>query len=87
MYIHYMTVGKDIEVVCTPLNTNGCTTVRFEKPSEKWCFKVFECELPSYKIITNEGCTKKEVEEFLRLTRNNATLLMHFASVGGFENA
>jgi hypothetical protein len=81
-----MTLGNDIEVSHTPLENNS-TTVHIEIPDEKYCFKIFECILPSYQIVNRYGLTDEEIKYYLQYCRNNAHLLLQYAKLGGVENA
>ena len=84
--IHCSPMGRDLEVVHTPLE-NGRTITRFELPDAKLCFKVFECAIPGYEIIENYGFNESEVEYLLSFCKQNAHLLLTYAKCGGIENA
>lgn len=87
MYIPYITIGEDMEVATSPLNSNGETIVNIEKPSAKYGFKTFECIIPGYEIKKSYGFTEKEIERLIQFCKDNADLLILNAKHGGLANA
>ena len=65
-----------IEVVYDFDKKSKKSVVRFEKPDAKLCFKVFECELPSYRVLNNVGFSEAEVKHLLEFCMCNASLLL-----------
>lgn len=86
MYYPYCTIQESIEVVHTPLK-NGYTTVHFEKPDKIYGFKTLDCVIPSYRVNNIVGFSDTEVSELVTFCRNNASLLLKYASEGGIANA
>ncbi len=86
MFIPYCTIGEDIEVAHTPIE-NEHTKVRIEIPDEKYCFKVFECIIPGYEIVTDYGLNEIEKSELLKFCEKNAHLILYYAANGGICNA
>lgn len=88
MYKPYAKLMDDTEVVfSTPLTDDGFTKVRFEKPDEKYFFKVLELLIPSYKIEECIGFSESEQERLLKYAERNAALLLTLSEQGGWENA
>lgn len=46
--------------------------VRCEQPDKKWGFKVFECEVPSIRIIKSVGYSNLETMTLIAFCRDNA---------------
>lgn len=86
MFYPYATIGDDLEV-CHSKLVNNSVVVHFEQPDEKFCFKVLECVLPSYKITKRVGFTNAEVKNLMTFCRNNSSLILTFAKSGGAMNA
>lgn len=87
MFYHYCTIGEDIEVTHTPLNSKGQTLVHIEVPDAKYCFKTMDCLIPTYRVTNIVGMTDEEVAFYLDFCKHNAHLLLKFAKEGGVENA
>lgn len=80
--------GDPIEVVQTPLDSNGVTVVHFEKPDVIYGFKTLDCTVPYYRVSGIVGFSEEEVADLVDFCMNNAGTLLTGASIkGGFENA
>lgn len=86
MYYPYCVIKDSIEVVHTPLR-DGKTLVHFEEPDEVVGFKTLDCMIPSYSITNIIGFTQEEVNFLVQFCKNNAHLLLEYASKGGIANA
>ena len=90
MLYAYATLSDETEVAHSENklgNGQFLVTVRFERPDEKYTFKVLEVELPTYKILKVHGYTKDEVKGLLGYTRNNCSLILEYSQKGGIANA
>lgn len=65
-----------IEVAYDFDKETGKALVRFEKPDEKYVFKVLECELPGYVVKLCIGFTETEQQQLLEFCMHNAGLLL-----------
>lgn len=88
MYYPYMTIGNDFEVTHTGVFPDGTVQVHFEKPHRKLGFKVLNIELPTFRILSNEGFVdKRELDWIIQYCLDNQSLIMEYAKIGGVANA
>lgn len=87
MFMPYCTLGDDIEVVHTPLNSKGQTLVHIEIPDAKYCFRTMDCLVPTYVVSNVVGMSDEEIAFYLDFIKHNAHLLLKFAREGGVMNA
>lgn len=85
MFYPYCTINNSIEVVHTPLNNNK-TLVHFEEPDAIVGFKTLDCIIPGYQISNITGFSQEEINFLVQFCRNNAHLLLEYASKGGIAN-
>lgn len=86
MFYPYCTIKDSIEVVHTPLIENK-TMVHFEEPDAIVGFKILDCIIPGYQISNITGFSQEEINFLVQFCRNNAHLLLEYASKGGIANA
>ena len=86
MKYSYVRFPDDTEVTYSDIDKNGNVLVRIETPIEGG-FKSLGCELPSYKITEADGYSQEDIDRLIGFLRNNAHLIIDYATVGGFENA
>ena len=70
-------------------NENGEEYVRitFERPTN-YGFDTYVIELPSYKVILEDGnYSKKEKETFMQIVKNGSAFFFKYARLGGLEIA
>ena len=70
-------------------NENGEEYVRitFERPMD-YGFDTYVIELPSYKIILEDGNYSKEAKEnFMNIVKNGSAFFFKYARLGGLEIA
>lgn len=61
--------------------------VTFERPTQ-YGFDTYVIELPSYKIVLDDGnYSNKEKEEFLKIVKNGSAFFFKYARIGGLEIA
>ena len=61
--------------------------VTFERPKE-YGFDTYIVELPSYKVILDEGnYSKEEKENFMKIVTNGSAFFFKYARLGGLEIA
>ena len=61
--------------------------ITFERPTEDG-FDTYVIELPSYKIIIDEGnYSEEEKEMFLKITKNGSSFFFKYARLGGLKIA
>ncbi len=61
--------------------------VSFERPTE-YGFDTYVIELPSYKIVMEDGnYSKEEKENFMNIAKNGASFFFKYARLGGLEIA
>ena len=61
--------------------------ITFERPTEKG-FDTYVIELPSYKIVLEDGnYSEEEKKNFLEIAKNGAAFFFKYARVGGLEIA
>ena len=61
--------------------------ITFERPTEKG-FDTYVIELPSYKIVLEDGnYSEEEKKNFLEIVKNGASFFFKYARVGGLEIA
>lgn len=87
MFLPYCTINDSIEVVHTPLTSDGKTLVHFEEPDEVVGFKTLDCLIPSYSISNIVGFSQDEINFLVDFCKHNAHLLIEYASKGGIANA
>ena len=62
-------------------------SVTFERPTENG-FDTYVIELPSYKIVLEEGnYSKEEKQTFLDIVKNGSSFFFKYARLGGLEIA
>lgn len=70
-------------------NENGEEYVRitFERPTN-YGFDTYVIELPSYKVILEDGnYSKEEKETFMQIVKNGSAFFFKYARLGGLEIA
>ena len=70
-------------------NENGEEYVRvtFERPKE-YGFDTYVIELPSYKVILEDGnYSEEEKEIFMKIVKNGSAFFFKYARLGGLEIA
>ena len=70
-------------------NENGEEYVRitFERPMD-YGFDTYVIELPSYRIILDDGnYSEKEKETFIKIVKNGSAFFFKYARLGGLEIA
>ncbi len=70
-------------------NENGEEYVRitFERPMD-YGFDTYVIELPSYRIILDDGnYSEKEKETFMKIVKNGSAFFFKYARLGGLEIA
>ena len=70
-------------------NENGEESVRitFERPTN-YGFDTYVIELPSYKVILEDGnYSKEEKETFMQIVKNGSAFFFKYARLGGLEIA
>lgn len=70
-------------------NENGEEYVRitFERPTN-YGFDTYIIELPSYKVILEDGnYSKEEKETFMKIVKNGSAFFFKYARLGGLEIA
>ena len=83
MYVHYMTVGKDLEITRSVMK-NGRLNVYIEQPADtENGFKHLICELPTYRVIEENNVSKEDMEFWLELVKTNAHLIIREATLEG----
>lgn len=55
MFYPYITWGDGLQIAYSEVKRDGTVLVRFELPDERIGFKFLECELPTYRVVTNKG--------------------------------
>lgn len=83
MFYPYITWGNGLQVAYSEVKRDGTVLVRFELPDEKFVFKFLECELPSYRVVTNNGFSSNEEAQLIDFCRHHAHLMMTGARNGG----
>ena len=83
----FLTLDDNTEIVHSEVLPGDIVKVYVEKPDAKDCFHSFYCYLPEYEIKEVQGFSDEEVEEYVKVIRSTAHLIMEFARGGGFENA
>lgn len=83
MFYPYITLGDGLQVAYSEVKRDETVLVRFELPDEKFVFKSFECELPSYRVVTNNGFSLNEKAQLIDFCRHHAHLMMTGARNGG----
>ena len=87
MMYPFMTLNDDTEIVHSDMLPDGKVKVYIEKPDEKVCFKHAACYLPDYKWDDIYEFTQDEINEYQKIIKSTAHLIMQFSQQGGFENA
>lgn len=87
MMYPFMTLDNNTEIVHSELFEDGRVKVYIETPDEKDGFHNVTCWLPDYTWEKINGYTNAEIDEFKKYVRNNAHIIMDYASKGGFANA
>lgn len=87
MMYPFMTLDNDTEVVHSETMPDGRVKVYIETPDEKDGFHHAVCWLPEYHWEDISGYTNTELVRYKMFVKNNAHLIMEFASEGGFLNA
>ena len=76
-----LSVRIEIIYIFAPLCTENPATY------EKDCFHFFTCYLPDYTVKDVFGFCPEEVEQYMRVIRSTAHLILEFSRQGGFEHA
>ncbi len=87
MMYPYLTLEDTTEIVHSQMDENGCVTVYIEKADEKDGFHNASCVLPKYEWKDIFGFTDDEIEEYEKLIKNNAHLILELSQNGGINNA
>ena len=85
----YITFSDGTVIIHSDIkNKNGIATVEvnFERPIDTG-FISARCELPSYKWISNEGFSDKDISFFNDFLHHNAHTIFEFAQKGGMSVA
>lgn len=83
MFYPYITWGGGLQIAYSEVKRDGTVLVRFELPDERLGFKFLECELPTYRVVTNKGFSTNEVAQLIDFCRHHAHLMMTGARNGG----
>jgi len=87
MYVHYMTVGKDLEITRTELMGDK-VNVYVEQPTDSDNgFKHLLCELPTFKILDRFDVSDEDFNNWMGWIKANTPLIIESATFGGLFNA
>ena len=87
MMYPFLTLNDDTEIVHSEVLPDNSVRVYVETPDSKDGFHHMTVYLPDYRIEEVYRYTQQEVENFLKIIRSTAHLIIRFARGGGFENA
>lgn len=87
MLYPFLTLNDDTEIVHSEILEDGSVKVYVETPDEKDCFHHMTVYLPSYRIAEVYNYTYEEFQNYMKVIRSTAHLIMRFAEKGGFDNA
>ena len=87
MMFPFMTLDDDTEIVHSEMQEDGRVKVYIETPDEKDGFHNAVCWLPEYKWEDINGYMESELSRYKKFVKDNAHLIMEFATEGGFLNA
>jgi len=87
MLYPFLTLNDDTEIVHSEILEDGSVKVYVETPDEKDCFHHMTVYLPSYRIAEVYNYTYEEFQNYMKVIRSTAHLIMRFAEQGGFDNA
>lgn len=87
MYYPYCTMYDKIEVVHTPLSSDGFVTVHFEEPDTIYGFKELDCLIPTYRISNIVGFSDTEASALVDFCIKNSEIILSVAKQGGIANA
>lgn len=82
MMYPYMTLNDDTEITHSEMLPDGRVKVYIETPDLKDGFHHAVCYLPDYTWENIEGYSKKEMDFFRELIKNNAHVIIEFAQEG-----
>lgn len=82
MMYPYMTLNDGTEIATSEILEDGRVKVCIEKPDATFGLKSMLCCLPGYEVEKNYKFTDAEVEEYLKLIRKNAHVIMDLAKEG-----
>ena len=83
MMYPFMTLNDDTEITHSETLPGGRVRVYIETPDERGGFRSATCWLPDYRWEGVCGYTASEMSFLKRLVRNNAHLILDFATDGG----
>mgnify|MGYP006936042740 CR=1 FL=1 len=86
MMYPYMTLNDDTEITHSAMTEDGSVKVYIETPDENDGFHNATCWLPEYRWENIFGYSEEELDDFKKLVRNNAHLIIEFSQEGGFSN-
>ena len=87
MMYPFMTLNDDTEITHSETLPGGRVRVYIETPDERGGFRSATCWLPDYRWEGVCGYTASEMSYFKGLIRNNAHLILDFATDGGILSA
>lgn len=87
MMYPFMTLDEYTEITHSEMYPDGSVKVYIEKSDEKDGFHHATCYLPEYRWEDVFGFSEKEMEEYKKLIRNNAHLILEFSTKGGILHA
>lgn len=87
MMYPFLTLDDDTEITHSEMHPDGSVKVYIETPDEKDGFHDATCFLPAHRWENIHGYTEEEMEQFKRIIRDNAHLILEFSQKGGVLNA
>ena len=83
MMYPFMTLNDDTEITHSEMKPDGKVKVYIETPDSKDIFHNAVCWLPDYKWEKINGYSESEINNFKKLIRNNAHVILELAQSGG----
>lgn len=81
-----ITLPDETDITHSEMTPDGKVKVYIEIPNEKYCFRHATCWLPEYKWEDIYHISNQEIQEYEKMIRSMAHLIMEFAQEGGFDN-
>ena len=87
MVYPFMTLEDGTEIVHSELREDNTVKVYIETPDGKYGFRHAACILPGYEWQDIYHYSVQEIEQFEKIIRSTAHLIIEFAQDGGFDHA
>lgn len=86
MLYPYIELPDETIITHSEIKEDNTVLINFEQPVENG-FREARIELPSYKLLYNQGFSDEQISFFEEFAHKNSAVIYKYARLGGIENA